>query len=80
VDDPCTIRDAFEFIPKSLLVVGYKKEDIRVKINFDHLNKLLDDRYTIVLEAMCVHKVHACKFVVEVGNLVVAIQRGGDPN
>jgi hypothetical protein len=80
VDDPCIIREAFEFIPKGLLVIGHKEEDIRVEMNVDHLDKLLDNRYTIVLKAMRVDEVHASKFIVEMGNLVVTIQRSSDPN
>jgi hypothetical protein len=80
VNNTCIIRDTFKFVPKRLLVVGHKKEDIRVEMNFDHLNKLLDDYYTIIFKAMCVHEVHAGEFVVEVGNPVVAIQRSSDPN
>jgi hypothetical protein len=58
------------------LTVGHKEEDIRVKMNFDHLNELLDNCF----EAMRVHKVHAGKFIVEMGNLVVTVERSGDPN
>jgi hypothetical protein len=67
MNNACTSHNLLEFIPKCLLVIGYNKEDVRLKISVVHLNKLLDDCYTIVYEAMRVDKVHAGKFVVKMG-------------
>jgi hypothetical protein len=80
MNNACIICNTFKFVPKHLLIISHKEENIRVKINFDHPNKLLDNCYIIAFKVICVHEVHAGKFVVEVGDLVVAIQRGGDPN
>jgi hypothetical protein len=73
VNNTYTRSDFFEFIPKYLPVISYEEEDIYVKININYLNKLLDNYYIVFLKVMRVDKVHAGKFVIEVGDLVVTI-------